>query len=87
MFNKSEKEERQYLDKIREKLKSALDQIDRSVQNYTGELKEQKNYLWENKAGMDHVKKVSVRQSVTQSALTGEAALEKKMRVQKLMQS
>ena len=87
MFNKSEKEERQYLDKIRKKLKSALEQIDRSVDSYARELKEQKDYLWENKSGMDHVEKVSVRQSVTQTALTGEAALEKKKRVQKLRQS
>ncbi|MBW6480225.1 MAG: helicase, partial [Bacteroidales bacterium] len=87
MFNKSEKEERQYLEKIKKKLKYALEQIDRSVDNFAREIKEQKKYLWENKAGMDHVEKVSVRQSVTQSALTGDAALEKKKRVQKLMQS
>ncbi|MDF1561290.1 MAG: AAA family ATPase [Bacteroidales bacterium] len=87
MFNKSEKEEREYLEKIREKLKSALERIDRAVDRLARELKEQKNYLWENKAGMDHVEKVSVRQSVTQSALTGEAALERKKRIRKLMQS
>jgi DNA helicase-2/ATP-dependent DNA helicase PcrA len=87
MINKTEKEEKLYLDRIKTKLQESLDQIDKNVTEYAKELQAQKDYLWENKAGMDHAEKVSVRQSVTQSALTGEAALEKKKRLLKLMKS
>ncbi|MDT8402726.1 MAG: AAA family ATPase [Bacteroidales bacterium] len=87
IFNKTEKDERQYLERIKLKLQDTIGRIDRSVENYSRELQQQKDYLWENKAGMDHVEKVAVRQSVTQAALTGEAAVEKKKRLQKLMDS
>lgn len=87
MVNKGEKEERQYLEELKDRLRNALEQIDRHISDYAREVQEQKDYLWENKAGMDHAEKVSVRQSVTQSALTGEAALEKKKKIQKLIRS
>ncbi len=87
MINKTEIEERQYLGSIKDRLRNTLDKIDERVQNYSKELQSQKDYLWENKAGMDHVEKVSVRQSVQQAALTGEAALERKKLLKKLMLS
>lgn len=87
MFNRTEKEEREYLTIVKDKLTAAIDQIDRAVSGYARELQEQKDYLWEHRAGMDHVEKVAVRQSVTRAALTGEAAVEKKKRLQKLISS
>ena len=87
MFNQYEKDERVYLDKMKEKLRDTLRRIDRNVSDYTKELQAQKDYLYENKAGMDHAEKVSVRQSVQTAALTGEAALERKKKLQKLLLS
>ena len=87
MIHKTEQEERQHLETVKEKLKNTLARIDERVNGYSKELQEQKKYLWENKAGMDHAEKVSVRQSVQQAALTGEAALEKKKSLQKLLLS
>lgn len=87
MIPKTEQEERKYLEEIKGKLKDAITEIDDNIENYRKEVQAQKDYLWENKAGMDHVEKVSIRQSVTQSALTGEAAAERKKRLQKLMRS
>lgn len=87
MFNKTEKDERIYLDQVKEKLIAAIDQIDINVQECAREVQAQKDYLWEHKTGMDHVEKVAIHQSVRQSALTGEAAVEKKKRLRKLMQS
>ena len=60
MMNKTEKEERQYLKRIKERLQAAVEQIDRNVKNYAREMQKQKDYLWEHKAGMDHAEKVSV---------------------------
>ena len=87
MFNQTEKDERNYLEQVKDKLQSAIDRIDKNVQDYAKEVQAQKDYLWEHKTGMDHVEKVAVHQSVRQSALTGEAAVEKKKRLRKLMQS
>jgi len=67
IFNEREKDERQYLEIVKIKLEDAIVRIDRMVENYTKELQQQKDYLWEHKAGMDHIEKVAVRQSVTQA--------------------
>lgn len=87
MIPKTEQDERKYLEQIKGKLSDTIEEIDVNVEKYRKDIQEQKDYLWENKAGMDHVEKVSVRQSVTQSALTGEAANERKKRLLKLMLS
>ena|SRR6056297_1029170 len=87
MIHKSEKEERKYLEEVKEKLNNTLAEIDNKVARYSSDLQEQKDYLYENKAGMDHAEKVSVHQSVATTALTGEAALERKKRIQKLLKS
>ena len=87
MINKSEAEERLYMEQVKGKLSDALQNIDGKVSGYKKDLQEQKTYLYENKAGMDHAEKVSIHQSVHAAALTGEAALERKKRIQKLLQS
>ncbi len=87
MISKLEIEEKEYLEEVKVKLKNALEQINDKVRRYAQEIQEQKNYLWENKTGMDHVEKISVRQSVDQSVLTGEAVLDKSKRTQKLLTS
>ncbi len=87
MMKKSEEQEREYLEEVKKKLKGALSDIDRKVSGYISDLQEQKTYLYENKTGMDRMEKVAARQSVTASVITGEAALERKKRIQKLLQS
>jgi DNA helicase II / ATP-dependent DNA helicase PcrA len=87
MINKTEREERIYLEEIKGRLNKALIQIDNNVEGYSKDLLAQKEYLYENKADMDHVEKVAVHQSVHAAVLTGEAALERKKRFQKLMLS
>lgn len=85
--NKTEEEEHAYLEQIKNKLQNVITETDRAVSGHAKEVQETKNYLWENKSGMDHVEKVAVRQSVTQIALTGENALAKRKRLIKLKQS
>ncbi len=87
MMNKTEKIERAHLKEVKERLGKALDEIDKKVSGYIRDLKEQKNYLYENKTGMDRLEKVAVRQSVSAAVMTGEVALERKKRIQKLLQS
>ncbi|MFO7999917.1 MAG: 3'-5' exonuclease [Marinilabilia sp.] len=85
MFNQSEKEERQYLGKILERLRYTLRKIDGNINDHSRDVQDFKEYLWDNQADMDHAEKVSVRQSITQTALSGESALERKKRIRKLI--
>lgn len=87
MIIKSEKDEKLYLNEIKENINAAINQIDENIKSYSIELKENKKYLYENKAGMDHAEKVSVRQSINHVAITGENAVEKKKRLRKLLES
>ncbi len=87
MFNRTEEEERRYLDTIIEKLDDAIDQVDENVSRYSKELQEHKTYLWENKTGMDAAEKGSMRESITSKAISGEAAVAMKERLRKLMRS
>ncbi len=87
MFNPTEKEEREYLKIIKKKLHDAINNTEGSIQAHSGDIQEFKDYLWENRAGMDHAEKVSIRQSIWQTALTGESAAAKKKRLEKLLTS
>lgn len=87
MFNPTEADEQAYLQTIQKKLKDSLATIIAKAQDYAHQAQEQKKYLWENKTGMDHVEKISVRQSVDQVIYTGEAVVEKSKRVSKLIDS
>ena len=75
MFNKSEAEEKAYLKKIIEKLHDAYEGVNENVNKTAKELQEQKNYLYENKTGMDAAEKASVKQSLNMQAISGEAAV------------
>jgi len=87
MVNKTEQAERTYLEALREKLLEVLDKIDASVKAKARSLKEDKEYLYENKTGMDHMEKLAMRKAIAQNALIGEAALEKRKRLSKLLDS
>lgn len=87
IFNPSENDERNYLEQIKHKLQRAIAESDSNVNSFSKEIQENKDYLWENKAGMDHAEKVAVRQSIDQYALTGENAVAKKKRLGKLLLS
>lgn len=87
MKNKTEQDERLYLKKIIQSLKDALTAINEDVQTRAKELQKQKEFLYENKAGMDHVEKVSVRQSINLSAMVGDTVVAKKSRIMKLVSS
>lgn len=87
MFNTTETEERRYLEVIKVKLREALEEIQSHVVRRAKEIKEHKAFLWENKTGMDHAEKISMRQSIDMSVLTGESMLAKQKRIQKLLPS
>jgi len=86
-INTTEIEERFYLEEIKNKLNYAVLEIEGMVRSQFNDMMEQKKYLSESKADMDHVEKVSVRQSIEQIALVGEHGAAKKQRLLKLIKS
>jgi DNA helicase-2/ATP-dependent DNA helicase PcrA len=87
VMNQAETEERAYLREVQQTLDAALAEIDIRVRRYAEDVQTQKNYLWEHKADMDHVEKISTRESIQQSMMTGETVLAGKQRLLKLKQS
>jgi DNA helicase-2/ATP-dependent DNA helicase PcrA len=80
----AEQEERVTLARVKTRLRRAIEEIDARVHRYVQDVREQKTYLTEHKAGMDHVEKVSTRQSIQQTIMSGEKFVEYRARLQKL---
>ncbi|HHO48399.1 MAG TPA: hypothetical protein ENN06_08105 [Desulfobacteraceae bacterium] len=87
MINTTETMERAHLEKVRIKLRATMVQIDSRLRDQAAEIREQKNYLWEQRAEMDHVEKISTRQSIEQTVLAGENVLARKKRLRQLLLS
>ena len=87
MFNPTEEDEKNYLDEIINKLETAYVEVGENVNDQHKQLKEQKNYLYENKTGMDAAEKAAVKQSVNMRAISGEAAKAFRERLQKLIKT
>jgi DNA helicase II / ATP-dependent DNA helicase PcrA len=87
VINATEQEEREYLEEIKEKLTLAVRYIDDSVKQFSEEMREKKQYIHEQRSGMDDADMVAADQSVNRMAFTGAAAVERKRRLIKLGQS
>ncbi|MEX2491256.1 MAG: 3'-5' exonuclease [Nitrospirales bacterium] len=86
-MNTAETEEREYLSEVQKRLDHALRDIGTRLTHYAQDIQEQKAYLWESKADMDHVEKAATRESIHQAVRTGESVLAHRKRLLKLMRS
>ncbi len=84
MINKTEQDEREYLEEIKEKLLLAIRRVDERVKQYSTELRQSKEYIHEHQSGMDEADMVSAGQSIDRMAFTGESAVAKKRKLMKL---
>lgn len=87
MINATEREEREYLEEIKEKLTLGIRRVDGSVKQFSDELREKKQYIHEHQSGMDDADMVAAGQSINRMAFTGEAAVARKRKLLKLSQS
>lgn len=87
MLNPTEKDEREYLEIIKEKLLLAVRRVDDSVRQYSEELRQNKQYIYEHQSGLDEADMVAAGQSINRMAFTGESAVLRKRRLLKLGQS
>ncbi|WP_033369513.1 HelD family protein [Hymenobacter norwichensis] len=86
-MNETELEEREYLEEIKEKLVLAVRRVDDAVRQFSDELREKKQYIHEHQSGMDDADMVAAGQSINRMAFTGEAAVSRKRKLLKLVQS
>jgi DNA helicase II / ATP-dependent DNA helicase PcrA len=87
MINPTEKDEREYLEVIKEKLLLAVRRVDDSVRQYSEELRQNKQYIYEHQSGLDEADMVAAGQSINRMAFTGESAVVRKRKLLKLGQS
>jgi DNA helicase-2/ATP-dependent DNA helicase PcrA len=87
MINRTEQEEREYLEEVKEKLMLAIKRVDDSVKQYSTELRQKKEYIFEHQSGMDDADMVAAGQSIDRMAFTGESAVSKKKKLMKLHSS
>jgi DNA helicase-2/ATP-dependent DNA helicase PcrA len=84
MINVTEKEEREYLEEIKEKLLLALKRVHDTVKSYSKELRLNKEYIYEHQSGMDEADMVAADQSLNRMASTGESAVARRRKLMKL---
>ena len=78
MINNTERDEREYLEVIKEKLQQAIRRVDENVRNHAEELREKTQYMHEHQSSMDEADVVAAGQSINRMVFTGESASARK---------
>lgn len=85
IINKNEEQEKEYLQKIIHTIKDTIENADSSVKKQTETLKEQKDYIWQNRPEIDAQEVRSMRESILNTLATGEHIIAKRKRLGKLL--
>ena len=80
-------EEARQLESVQLRLERALQEADERLDAYQWDIQSQKEYLWNSRDEMDHIEKISARESIQQAVTTGEFVLDQRKRLVKLRQS
>ena len=83
----TEQDERAYLEQILQKLEWALHHADQAAKQFTKAFRENEEYLYDQRSGMDDADRVSAGQSFKRMAFQGESTIAAKRRLTKLMES
>ncbi len=83
-INSTEQDEREYLEEVKEKLLLTIRRVDQNVRQFSTELRQNKEYIYENQAGMDEADMVAADQSINRIAFTGESVVARKRKLMKL---
>lgn len=84
VFNKTEKQEREYLQQVINLLKKTINNTDVSVKEHVDTLAEYKDYLWSNK-DIDPHEIRSMRESILNHFALGENVIDKRKRLGKIL--
>lgn len=83
-FNKTEEQEREYLQEIIGRIHDTINHADESVKEHVDTLQEYKDYLWSNK-DIDPHEIRSMRESILNHFARGESVIDKRRRLGKLL--
>lgn len=84
IFNKTEKDEKTYLQQMITTLKKSIDHTDTSVKEHVDTLQEYKDYIWSNK-DIDPHEIRSMRESILNHFALGEYVIDKRRRLGKIL--
>lgn len=84
IFNKTEEQEREYLEQIKSILNNTINHTDVSVKEHVDTLQEYKDYLWSNK-DIDPHEIRSMRESILNHFALGENVIDKRRRLGKVL--
>lgn len=86
IISATEQEEREYLVQIKQRLELALHQVDLSMKQYSKEFRQNEQYNYDQRSGMDDADIVSAGQSVFRMISHGESVAVRNRRLSKLME-
>jgi len=84
IFNKTEKQEREYLRQIISTIQDTIEKADESVQDHVDTLQKHKDYIWSNK-DIDPHEIRSMRESILNHFALGEKVIDKRRRLDKIV--
>ncbi len=84
VFNKTEKQEREYLQQIIQAVKKTIETADVSVKDHVDTLREHKDYIWSNK-DIDPHEIRSMRESILNHFALGEKVIDRRRRLSKIL--
>jgi len=85
VFNENEEQEKEYLQQIIARIKTAIGNADTAVKEQVQNLNDQKNYLWESKNDIDPHDVKSVRESILNTFAIGEAVIARNKQLRKIL--
>ena len=84
VFNETEKQEKEYLQKILSIIHDTINNTDKSVKDHVDTLQEYKDYLWSNK-DIDPHEIRSMRESILNHFALGENVIDKRKRLGRIL--
>jgi len=87
MINGTEQDERIYLEEIKERLSLALHRVASRVREFSEELRQNKQYIYEHQSGLDEADMVAAGQSINRMVNVGEGAVDRRRKLLKLVGS
>jgi len=85
MINSTEQDERAHLERVKQQLYDALAEYEDRLRRNERGIRDQKAYIGENKASMDHAEKAEARQSVNRAVMSAEVLQENARKVRQLL--
>ncbi|MEX0745175.1 MAG: 3'-5' exonuclease [Phycisphaeraceae bacterium] len=69
------------------RIEANLAELESRLAAYAEDIQAQKEYLWTSRDEMDHIEKISARESIEQAVMTGDNALARRQKLEKLKHS